>query len=378
VEADTGPIGGSFSHEFMVLAQTGEDLIVACTKCQYAANLEKAECPPPSDHKVEPPEPLKKLATPGKRTVEEVTQFLGVPAARLVKTLLYVGPQGPLAVLVRGDHEVNEAKLRSYLKVEAVELAGPELIAELTGAPVGFSGPVGLKVPIVADVALSGQQNFVTGANEEDTHYSGVNFGRDVPVPRFIDLHVFTPRELCPRCAGPVEFMRGIEVGHVFKLGTKYSTALKALFLDAEGQERPMIMGCYGIGVSRIIAAAIEQSHDGDGIIWPPQLAPFQVAVVPTNYGEAALKEAADRLYGELSGLGLEVLLDDRDERAGVKFKDADLIGLPWRLTIGPKGLAKGEVELRRRSTGEVVPLPLEEAAARVRRLVAEAVQAGA
>ena len=378
VEADTGPIGGSFSHEFMVLAQTGEDLIVACTACQYAANLEKAECPPPTDHKVEPPEPLKKMATPGKRTVQEVTAFLGVPPARLVKTLIYSGPQGPLAVLVRGDHEVNEAKLRTYLKVEAVELAGAEEIAELTGAPVGFAGPLGLKLPLVADIALAGQQNFVTGANEADAHYIGVNFGRDVPVPQFVDLHVFTPQERCPRCGGAVEFMRGIEVGHVFKLGTKYSVAMNAAFLDAEGRERPMIMGCYGIGVSRIIAAAIEQGHDAEGIIWPPQLAPADAAIVPTNYGEPALREAADRLYNELAAQGLAVLLDDRDERAGVKFKDADLIGLPWRVTIGPKGLAKGEVEMRRRATGEVTPLPLAEAATLVRRAVEEAKRAPA
>ncbi len=372
VEADTGPIGGSFSHEFMVLAQTGEDLIVACTECQYAANLEKAECPPPTDHKVEPTEALKKVATPGKRTVEEVSAFLGVAAARLVKTLLYTGPQGPLAVLVRGDHEVNEAKLRAYLKTEALELAGPELVERLTGAPVGFAGPVGLKVPALADVALKGQQNFVTGANEEGAHLVNVNFGRDLPVPQFIDLHVFTPQERCPRCSGGVEFMRGIEVGHVFKLGTKYSTALKALFLDAEGRERPMIMGCYGIGVSRILAAAIEQGFDENGIIWPLPMAPFQVAIVPTNYGLPELREAADRLYNDLAGGGVEVLLDDRDERAGVKFKDAELIGIPLRLTVGPKGLAKGEVELKVRATGQVSALKVEEAAARVAQAVAE------
>ena len=378
VEADTGPIGGSFSHEFMVLAQTGEDLIVTCTGCDYAANLEKAECPPPSDHKVEPPEELKRVATPGKRSVEEVCGFLGVAPARLVKTLLYVGPQGPLAVLVRGDHEVNEAKLRSYLKVEAVGLASAETIEKLTGAPVGFAGPVNLKVPIVADISLKGQQNFVAGANEADTHYVNVNFGRDVPVPQFVDLHVFTPVERCPRCSGPVEFIRGIEVGHVFKLGTKYSQAMKAVFLDAEGQERPMIMGCYGIGVSRIIAAAIEQNFDAEGIIWPAPMAPFDVVIVPTNYALPDIREAADRLHGELESAGLSVLLDDRDERAGVKFKDAELIGIPLRVTLGPKGLVKGEVELKARAGGEVIAVPLEEAAARVRQSVAEALSKSA
>jgi prolyl-tRNA synthetase len=378
VEADTGPIGGSFSHEFMVLAQTGEDLIVACQECQYAANLEKAECPPPTDHKVEPPAELTKVATPGRKTVEEVCGFLKVPAARLVKTLIYVGPQGPLAVLLRGDHEVNEAKLRAFLKAETLELAGPELVEELTGAPVGFAGPVGLKVPTLADVALSGQPNFVTGANEADAHYLNVNFGRDLPVPQFADIHVFTPVEGCPRCGGGVEFMRGIEVGHVFKLGTKYSTAMGGLFLDAEGREQPMIMGCYGIGVSRIIAAAIEQSFDEHGIIWPMQMAPFQVDIVPTNYAEPALREAADRLYGELAALGVEALLDDRDERAGVKFKDADLIGFPLRVTIGPRGLAKGEVELKARTGGEVEALKIEEAAARIKQVTKEALEEGA
>jgi prolyl-tRNA synthetase len=372
VEADTGPIGGSFSHEFMVLAQTGEDQIIACKKCRYAANLEKAECPPPSEHKVEPPEDIRKIATPGRKTVEEVSGFLNVPAARLVKTLLYSGPQGPLAVLVRGDHEVNEAKLRSWLRTDSIELAGAALIEEVTGAPVGFAGPVGLKVPFVADIALKGQQNFVTGANEADAHYVGVNFGRDLSVPQFIDLHVFTPVERCPRCGGEVEFMRGIEVGHVFKLGTKYSTAMGASFLDAEGRERPMIMGCYGIGVSRILAAAVEQSFDEDGIIWPLQMAPFQVAIVPTNYAAAELREVADRLHDGLEALGLEVLLDDREERAGVKFKDFDLIGIPLRLTVGPKGLARGEVELKIRSTGQVVGLRLEAAASRVKQAVAE------
>ncbi|MFH0810442.1 MAG: proline--tRNA ligase [Pseudomonadota bacterium] len=374
VEADTGSIGGSFSHEFMVLAQTGEDLIVACASCAYAANLEKAECPPPSDHKVEPTEALQKVATPGMKTVEEVCGFLKVASARLVKTLLYSGPQGPLAVMVRGDHEVNEAKLRAFLRTDAVELAGPEVVERLTGAPVGFAGPVGLKVPAVADVALQGQCNFIVGANEADAHFINVNFGRDVPVPQFVDLHVFTPREGCPRCGGGVEFMRGIEVGHVFKLGTKYSKAMNAVFLDAEGAERPMIMGCYGLGVSRIMAAAIEQNHDADGIIWPMPIAPFQVVIVPTNFGLPEIREVAENLYAEMISLGIEVLLDDRDERAGVKFKDADLIGIPLRVTVGPKGLAKGEVEIKFRAGGEVRGVGLKEAPEAIRQAVLDEV----
>jgi prolyl-tRNA synthetase len=371
VEADTGPIGGSFSHEFMVLAETGEDLIVACKGCPYAANLEKAEVPPPPPkHKVEPPEPIQKVATPGKRTVEEVCRFLGVEPARLVKTLIYLTPSGPLAVLVRGDHEVNEAKLRTLLKTESVELAGPAEVEKITGAPVGFAGPIGLKTRVIADSALVGEQNFVTGANEADAHFTGVNFERDLPSPELRDVHVFTPMDRCPRCGSDVEFMRGIEVGHVFKLGTKYSDAMKAVFLDAQGKERPMIMGCYGIGVSRILAAAIEQGHDEQGIIWPAAIAPFEVLVLPVNVKDAQLTLAAERLWNELKAAGIETLLDDRDERAGAKFKDADLIGIPLRITVGPKGLAKGEVELKRRTSAEVESVPIDSAAARAKEII--------
>lgn len=362
VEADTGLIGGSFSHEFMVLADTGEDLLASCTACDWAANLEKAEVVLTGND----PEPAaaagpELVATPGVRTVEEVAAFLGVTPQEIVKTLIYETPLGPVAVLIRGDHEVNEVKVRNLLGVAELTLAGPARVQELSGAAVGFAGPVGLTLPIYADQAVAGPGSLVTGANRDDCHLVKVNPARDFSVTQVADLRTVTAQDPCPRCRGVIDILRGIEVGHIFKLGLKYSQALKATYLDAEGREQYLYMGCYGIGVSRIVAAAIEQSHDEHGIIFPMALAPFQVGVVPISINDEATREVAFRLHAEMERAGLEVLLDDRDERPGVKFKDCDLLGLPLRVVVGPKTLAANAVEVRQRRTRETALIPTSE-----------------
>jgi prolyl-tRNA synthetase len=361
VEADTGPIGGSFSHEFMVLADTGEDLLASCTACAYAANLEKAEVPPPADPGPPPPGAPAPVHTPGVRTVEEVAAFLGVNPAEIVKTLIYETDRGPVAVLLRGDHEVNEIKVKNLLGVTDLLLAGPARVEELTGAAVGFAGPVGLALPLYADQAVAALPAMVTGANRTDYHLTGVNPLRDLSLTRVADLRQVTAQDPCPRCGGVLEILRGIEVGHIFKLGFKYSKALNAKYLDADGQEQYVFMGCYGIGVSRIVAAAIEQGHDEDGIIWPWALAPFTVGLVPISMNDAGTREAATRLYDDLTRAGLEVLWDDRDERPGVKFKDMDLLGLPLRVVIGPKTLAAGQAEVRERRSKNLALVSLDQ-----------------
>jgi prolyl-tRNA synthetase len=352
VEADTGPIGGSFSHEFMVLADTGEDLLASCTSCAYAANLEKAEVQPPVGNPGSLPAGAPSLvATPGVRTVEEVAAFLKVQPQDIVKTLIYETDQGPVAVLIRGDHEVNEVKVKNLLGVPDLLLAGPARVKELTGAEVGFAGPLGLSIPIYADQAVAALPAMVTGANKDDHHLTGVHPHRDLQVTRVADLRQVTERDPCPRCGATLTLLKGIEVGHIFKLGLKYSKALNARFLDAEGVEQFIFMGCYGIGVSRIVAAAIEQSFDADGIIWPMALAPFQVGLVPISLNDQATRETVTRLHDEMEAAGIEVLLDDRDERPGVKFKDMDLVGLPLRVVVGPKTLAAGQAEVRQRDS---------------------------
>ena len=359
VEADSGPIGGSFSHEFMVLADTGEDIVVSCTACAYAANLEKAEVPAPTAVAAESPAPLAKVHTPNVRTVEEVAGFLKIPLEKVLKTLLYETEAGPVAVLLRGDHELNEVKLKNFLKVNDLALAPEATVHRETGAAIGFAGPLTLKIPIYADYSLRTAANLAAGANEDHYHYTNVNPGRDLVVKDFADLRQVTPADPCPRCDAPLEFLRGIEVGHVFKLGYKYSRAMNATYLDAQGQEQAMYMGCYGIGVSRIVAAAIEQNHDPDGIIFPTPLAPFQILLVPIAVNDAKTMGTAERLYEELGAAGLEVLFDDRDERPGIKFKDADLLGIPYRLVLGPKTLAQDAAEVRSRRTREMELIPL-------------------
>jgi len=353
VEADTGLIGGTSSHEFMVLADTGEESIVYAEGGTYAANVERAEVAPPLQGSSEAPRPLRKVQTPGAKSVEEVTAFLKLRPAQLIKTLLYQTPHGLVAVLVRGDHEVNEIKVKKLLGVTALELADPAKVAAATGAPAGFAGPIGLTLRLIADHAVKTLRNVVVGANEADTHYVDANWDRDFTVEQFADLRNAQAGDPSPKGDGSLRMARGIEVGHVFMLGTKYSQAMGAMFLDPEGKECQAVMGCYGIGVSRIAAAAIEQHHDAKGIHWPAPIAPFHVHLLPLSQS-AAVSATAHTLYETLSQAGIEVLWDDRDERAGVKFNDADLIGAPYQLVIGEKGLAQGTIELKDRKTGTV------------------------
>ncbi|MBW1817668.1 MAG: proline--tRNA ligase [Deltaproteobacteria bacterium] len=363
VEADTGTIGGSYSHEFMVLAETGEDQIVNCGQCDYAANLEKAEIVEKQDPAGENPEdmkPVEEIATPGAGTIEEVTAFLSVPAERLIKTLIYVVDEETVAVLVRGDHELNETKLRNLLGAQSAELADAALIEETTGSPVGFAGPPGIKTRIVADTAVKSMSNAVTGGNREDLHLKNVNMKRDFNVDLFGDLRVIRPGDACPRCGGDIHFGKGIEVGHIFKLGTKYSSALNAVFLDENGAEKTIVMGCYGIGIGRTVAAALEQNHDENGMILPIPIAPFEVTILPLQMHDATVVETAEKIYSDLSDQGVDVLLDDRDERAGVKFNDADLLGIPVRVTVGSRGVKNGEVEIKLRKAADGTTAPLD------------------
>ena len=375
VEADSGSIGGKYSHEFMVTAESGEDAIVVCDKCNYAANLEKAEVAQPD--KIDAAEKdwlsLENVHTPDVRTIEEVSAFLKVTPQDIIKTLIFNADGKPCAVLIRGDQEVNEIKVKNYLGANELELADDEMIMQATGAPRGFAGAVNIKSRVVADYSVMNMTNFVTGANIEDYHLKNVNFGRDCKVESFADLRVIEKDDKCPRCGGDIQFVRGIEVGHVFKLGTKYSKAMKAVYLDRDGQEKIMIMGCYGIGIGRTVAACIEQNNDVNGIIWPLPLAPYQVIITPVNVNEGAVFQAAEKIYNELLAAGIEVILDDRDERAGVKFKDADLIGIPLRVTVGQKNLISGNVELKNRQTGETKIYPLPEIVAEIQKKVAEA-----
>ncbi len=351
VEADTGSIGGHASHEFMVLAETGEDDIACCTACSYAANTELAEVVASDEREINPgTEELKKVSTPGKKTVDEVTAFLNKKADELVKTLIFWADKRPVAALVRGDHELNEVKLRNVLGVQELEMADSETVEKITGAPVGFAGPKGLpgEVKVLADHGVRNLKDFVAGANEKDAHFVGLNWIRDIDLPEFHDLRVITEKDPCPRCGGKIEIKRGIEVGHIFKLGTKYSEAMGATFLDANGKERPIIMGCYGIGVGRTVAAAIEQNHDEKGIIFPKPLSPFEVIVSVINVKDKEMLNEAEGIYENLLKMGISCLLDDRDERPGVKFKDSELIGIPIRITVGKK-IKEGKVELTTR-----------------------------
>jgi prolyl-tRNA synthetase len=352
VEADTGLIGGDVSHEFMVLAETGEATVVYSDQDAYAANIERAEVLPPSDVDVAPLRPLTRVATPRQRSVEEVTAFLKIEPRRLVKTLLYNAGTETVAVLIRGDHDLNEVKLARLLHATDVHMAMPESVQKLTGAPVGFAGPIGLEgVQILADQAVKAMRNFVVGANEADAHYLNANWERDFKVDQFADLRNARPGDPSPRGAGSLTLAKGIEVGQVFLLGTKYSQSMRATILDEQGKERLAIMGCYGIGIGRTAAAAIEQNHDDKGIIWPVPIAPFHVHLLTVSQSETSVSAAA-RLYDELLAAGVEVLWDDRDERAGVKFNDADLIGAPFQIIVGDKGLADRVVEIKARRTG--------------------------
>ncbi|SDD91548.1 proline--tRNA ligase [Desulfuromonas thiophila] len=354
VEADTGNIGGSSSHEFMVLAASGEDAIVSCDSCDYAANVEKAQVRLPAGPRPAATQALELVATPGRKTVEEVAAFLGIELWRLVKTLLLQTDSGErLAVLLRGDHSLNTIKLCRLLGCQQVQLLDEAEVQQLSGAPAGFAGPLGLACRIIADRELSLLADFVVGANQADHHYRGVNLERDLQIGEFADLRQAQAGDGCPRCAGHLQAWRGIEVGHVFKLGTKYSEALGATVLNAEGREEPLVMGCYGIGIGRTVASAIEQNHDENGIIFPMPIAPYQVLIVLLNPKEDAAREAAQQLYDQLLQAGVEVLFDDRDERPGSKFKDADLLGIPMRVTVGGRSLKEGVIEVQARADGQ-------------------------
>jgi prolyl-tRNA synthetase len=372
VEADTGAIGGSMSHEFQVLASSGEDLILSCDSCDYAANVEKA-CSAPGTTAPFAAGDLEDVATPGAATIEEVSAFLKEPASRFIKTLIYVVDGRGVAALVRGDDQLSEAKLKTAVGGNALRMADEAEILTHTGGPQGFSGPVGLRVEIVADETIRGAIGMVTGANRRDTHLKGVDQSRDFPTARFADLRTAKAGEKCARCDGRLEEHRGIEVGQVFYLGDKYSRKLGAVFLDPEGREQVIEMGTYGIGVTRTMAAAIEQNHDDAGIIWPVAIAPYEVLVVPVKMDDAATREAAERIYEALAASGIDVLIDDRDERAGVKFNDADLIGIPYRVTLGPRGVAKGMAEVKARRGGETVEVEIARVAEHVAALVAAA-----
>ena len=350
VEADSGAIGGTGSHEFMVIAATGESDIVSCSSCGYAANTEKAttsELPGPAAGGGTGA--YSRVATPGKKSIAEVSAFLGIEPAQLVKTLIYTSETEELvAVMIRGDREVNEIKLANHLNVLHLQLAADADVQKATGAPVGFAGPVNLAPGVrrLTDPTAARLSSFTCGAGENDAHFGGVVWGRDAEPGTVIDLDLAQEGDPCPNCGQPLKKSRGIEVGHIFKLGTKYSEKLECNFLDAEGNDRPMIMGCYGLGIGRTVAAAIEQNHDEAGIIWPAPLAPFSVLLIALNPQDEEVMKAAGQLYGELQEQGVEVLFDDRNERPGVKFNDADLIGIPIRLVVGKKGLEQGKIEL--------------------------------
>lgn len=373
VEAESGPIGGDASHEFMCPANNGEDRIVHCRKTGYAANLERADTgrTQPSLETSADAKPITKLHTPNVGSIEAVCKFLKCKPPRMIKTLIYSADDKPVAVLIRGDHEANEGKIRRALGVTKLEMATPEAILQVTGAPVGFAGPVGIKCPIIADHDIPLILNAITGANEADQHFTNVNIGRDYSLEKTFDLRNAAAGDPSPRGEGTLELVHGIEIGHVFKLGTKYSISLDAYFSDEKEQRHPIIMGCYGIGVNRIIAALAETKNDENGLIWPLAVAPYEVVVIPLQE-EATVVEAAESVYSQLQQSGVDVLLDDRAQRAGVKFKDADLIGFPLRVVIGGKGLQEGLIELKWRTATEPIKVPVADAVATILKQLAE------
>lgn len=372
VEADAGSIGGTGTYEFMALCDIGEDTIAYATEGNYAANIEKAEVVYEGNPPAGETPAMEKVHTPEVKTIQQLSQFFSVNPDRIVKTLVYRVDDKLVAVLVRGDHELNETKLKNYYDAVHVEMASDEEIRQLAGCSAGFVGPVGLdanKVDILADNFVQNVPDAIVGANEPDHHYTHARYGRDYQVTAFLDLRNIMEGDKSPRGTGTIAFARGIEVGHVFKLGTKYSEPLGATYLDENGRTQVMEMGCYGIGVSRMVAAILEQNHDENGIIWPVAVAPFQVHVIPVNVKVEEQQQAAEQIYGQLQQAGLEVLLDDRPERAGVKFKDADLIGIPLRVTVSDKAV-EGIVEVKARRTGHTEEVRIDELVSYIQKLL--------
>ena len=379
VEADTGAIGGSASHEFHVLADSGEDAIALCNHCSYAANVELAPALPPVGKRSAPGAAMTMVDTPGKHSIDEVSRFLTVDPTTTIKTLLVKGVGGVVALVLRGDHELNMVKTEKIPEVaKPVVFVTPGEVKLAAGCEPGSVGPVGLKITVIADESAARLSDFVCGANQDGKHLIGVNWGRDLPEPIIADLRNTLAGDPCPgaqttgaECAGTLVIRRGIEVGHIFQLGTQYSSAMQATCQDEAGADVTMAMGCYGIGVSRIVAAAIEQNHDANGILWPTSLAPFHIALVPIGYHKSArVREAADVLYAELQQAGLDVLFDDRNERPGVMFADMDLIGIPHRLVLGDKGLAQGMAEYKARRDTGARDIPLAQVVGEITRLV--------
>ena len=367
VQADGGSIGGNVSQEFHVLADSGEDAIAFSSSGDYASNLETATSLQPTTARPAPSQELRRVETPGARTIADLSAFLGVPAQQCVKTLMVEGADGAVvAMILRGDHELNAVKAQKLAGVaNPLRMAGAERVREAAGCDPGSLGPVGFRGTIYVDHAAAQLADFVCGANEKDVHLTGVNWGRDLPEPRSVDIRNVVSGDPSPTGNGTLEIARGIEVGHIFQLGQLYSQAMQASVLDEQGKAVTMFMGCYGIGVTRIVAAAIEQNHDANGIIWPEPLAPFNVVVVPINYQKSErVRRAADQLYEDLGAAGIDVLLDDRDARPGVKFADAELIGIPHRLVVGDRALEAGKLEYRHRRDSESTEIPAADAVA--------------
>jgi len=371
VDADPGAIGGSGSQEFMVLAETGEDTILFCDRCDYAANQERAESRLAEFEQETELRPMEAVLGEGLIGTELLAKFLKIPLWKTTKTLVFEADDSMVAVMVRGDCDVNETKVRNALGCQALRLASAERIKELTGAEVGYAGPIGLpsSVRVIADHAVRGRVNFECGANQTNYHNINVNFDRDLPLPEFGDYKLGKVGDRCPHCDGTLQAARGIEVGHIFKLGTKYSQAMDCGYADATGQRRTTVMGCYGIGVTRMAAAWIEQNHDDKGIVWSPKIAPYPVHLIALNMEDAAVKEGAEKLYGQLQEAGIDVLFDDRPLRAGEKFGDADLLGMPVRITVSKRTLEQGKVEFKLRREPKAELLTTDEALEKIRAL---------
>ncbi len=372
VDADSGAMGGSGSQEFMVKSPVGEDGIAYCDSCGYAANYEKAECVPERKPSEEGEKPLEKIHTPNAHTIEELVAFMGAEPYNFAKTIIYKADDKYVAVMVRGDREVNEVKLKNLLGcTDDPELAEPAAVREITHAEVGFAGPVGIGIPVYADKEIELMENFIVGANETDMHYKNVRLGRDFTPELFADIRTIETGDKCPHCGGEIKTAQGIEVGHIFKLGTKYSDALGLKYLDENGKSQTVIMGCYGIGVSRCLAAVIEQCNDENGIIFPVSVAPYEAVVIPVNNKQEEQMHLAEEIYDRLKAEGIDALFDDRAERAGVKFKDADLIGVPVRIVVGKK-CGEGIVEYKERAGESAVEKTVNDAVADVVKFIKE------